>query len=229
MADRFAPHSRPLLEEAVRDIQQMAGLTYSRSSQSGNGVRPPSITIGITSPNVREGKTTLAMALASSLARDFNDNVMLIDADFKTHSIESEYGLGGTEGLAEILSGAVRADQVAHRVPEASLSIVTAGAMVEDAARMARSELATTRFEEMKTENRFVIMDLPATLPSATSPMLATHCDSVIVVVRARRTTQEDLRRTLLKLNAANVVGVVINRWSTRVPGWIERSLGLSR
>ena len=74
-----------------------------------------------------------------------------------------------------------------------------------------------------------MVFDLPATIGSASAPLLARQCDAVIVVTRTGRTSKRDLAITLDKLRDASVVGVVLNRWSSRIPGLAERMLGLGR
>jgi Mrp family chromosome partitioning ATPase len=72
-----------------------------------------------------------------------------------------------------------------------------------------------------------VVIDLPATLHSMNAPVLAKRCDGVIVVVRAGRTSQTELERVLHLLSGANVLGVVVNRKHSFVPGWVRRTLNI--
>ncbi|MCC6381913.1 MAG: CpsD/CapB family tyrosine-protein kinase [Dehalococcoidia bacterium] len=188
---------------------------------------PRSLAIGVTSPDYGDGKTTMAIALASSLAHDFGAQVMLVDADFHTHSVGREYGLEGRRGLSDAIAGASTLAAVTYRHRRASLSVVTAGNAAGDPARMARSERLAPLVETMKATSGFVVLDLPATLHSMNAPVLARRCDGVIVVVRAGHTSQRDLERSLHLLRDANVLGVVINRQRSRVPRWMERLLAM--
>lgn len=188
---------------------------------------PRSLAVGVTSPDYGDGKTTIAIALASSLAHDFGAHVMLVDADFHTHSVGREYGLEGRLGLADAIAGTSTLAGVTNRHRLASLSVVTAGSRGEDPARLARSERLGRLIGTMKATSGFVVLDLPATLHSMNAPVLARRCDAVIVVVGAGRTSQQDLDRTLHLLRDANVLGVVINRQRSRVPRWMERLLAM--
>ncbi len=212
------------LKEALREIHIMAGL--DPTSPSKQGTRKP-LSVGVTSPDFGDGKTTVSIALASSLAEDFSATVTLVDADFHTHSVGREYGLQGQDGLSEVLAGNVTLQAVTHRVTEAKMSIVTAGKTPSDPARMARSEHLTTLIENMKRANEYVVIDLPATLHSMNTPVLANRCDGVVVVVRAGHTTKQDLERVLHLLKDSNVLGVVVNRRNSAVPDWVRRTLNL--
>ena len=59
------PKPREALREAIRSVHQMAGI-----SLPGNDETTRPLAIGVTSPQASEGKTTVALALASSLAED---------------------------------------------------------------------------------------------------------------------------------------------------------------
>ena len=212
------------LQEALREIHIMAGLDPSDPNPSE--ARKP-LAIGVTSPTFGDGKTTVSMALAASLAQDFQADVTLVDGDFHTHSVGREYGLNGVQGLSEVLAGEVPLASVTHRVSQAKMSVITAGNTPADPARMARSEHLTTLIENMKRANEYVVIDLPATLHSMNAPILAKRCDGVIIVVRAGHTTQSDLERVLQLLKDSNILGVVVNRKHSAVPGWVRRTLNL--
>ena len=187
----------------------------------------PPLTIGITSGSPGEGKSMLAMALASSLCADFGTHVTLVDADFETHSIGREYGLDGREGLAEVLSGQSELPAVTNHFTRAPLSVITAGVATVDSGRLAHSDRLPEALGQLKQKSRFVVLDLPSTLGSMNAPAIAEHCDGVIVVARARATNRRDLERTLRVLGRANVLGVVLNRRESKIPDWIERLLDL--
>ncbi|OAI40736.1 hypothetical protein AYO38_05345 [bacterium SCGC AG-212-C10] len=213
------------LQEAIREIHIMAGLGEPRT----DGVPQRSVSVGVTSPNFGDGKTTVAMALASGLARDLGKDVMLADLDFQTHSVGRDYGLEGKEGMAEVLNGQRSLRTVTHHHRESSMSVVTAGNAPVDGARIANSDRLISVIESMKSKNAYVVFDLPATLHSMNAPILAQRCDGVIVVVRDGTTRRQELDRVLHLLRDAHILGVVVNRQKSSVPGVIHRALGLSR
>lgn len=218
------PRARIDLKEALREIHIIAGLdpTDPRNTEA----RKP-LAVGVTSPTYGDGKTTVSIALAASLSEDFEADVTLVDADFHTQSIGGQYGLDGENGLSDVLLGKVPLQAVTHRVSQAKMSVVAAGSTPTDPARIARSEHLTTLIENMKRANKYVVIDLPATLHSMNAPVLAKRCDGVIIVVRAGKTSQTDLERTLHLLSGVNVLGVVVNRNRSSVPAWVRRTLNI--
>ncbi len=207
------------LKEAMREIHVMAGLGPELAGADD------ATAIGITSPDLGDGKTTVSIALAASISRDYDTDAMLVDADFHTHSVGSDFGLNNQEGLAEIIAGSQRLENVTHRVARARMSVVTAGQLPTDPARLARSEHLITLIENMKRTSKYVVIDLPAALHSMNTPVLAKRCDGVIVVVRYGHTTKADLERTLHLLRDSNILGVVVNRHKARTPAWVQRAL----
>lgn len=224
MATATETRAKSELNEALREIHIMAGLD---PTDPGRSLSRKPLSIGVTSADFGDGKTTVAIALASSLSQDFAADVTLVDADFHTHSVGREYGLQGEDGLAEVLSGQVPLQAVTHRVSQARMTVIAAGKVPGDPARMARSEHLTTLIENMKRANEYVVIDLPATLHSMNAPVLAKRCDGVVVVVRAGHTTKQDLERVLQLLKDSHVLGVVVNRKKSAVPEWVRRTLNL--
>ena len=92
---------------------------------------------------------------------------------------------------------------------------------------MARSQHLTTLIDNMKRTSEYVVIDLPAALHSMNTPVLAKRCDGVVVVVRAGHTSKHDLERVLHLLKDSNVLGIVVNRKSSSVPAWVQRTLNI--
>jgi len=221
---RTPPRNEVSLQEAMREIQLVADFPSGRSPQSP-GHR--SVVIGVTSPDFRDGKTTTAIALGGSLTADLGVDVTIVDLDFETASVGREFGIEREPGIADVLRGTQELPAVVHR-PEGNdrLSVVATGVLPVDSARLARSERLAEVVDEMRGSASFVICDLPAVLRSMTAPVLAQRCDAVIVVARSGRTTRAELDRAIRLLASSNVVGVVLNRYSSRIPGFIHRALG---
>lgn len=222
----IAPQTRSELQEAMREIQILGGLDVG-NPQPDRTPRP--VTIGVTSPNWSEGKTTIAIALASSLAHDYELPVTLVDADLHTHSIARQYSLFDNAGLSELITGEAKLDETIHHLDNTTIRIVPAGRPRADPGRVARSDRLGPVIDEIRQQSANVVLDLPSVLNSMNTPAIAQRCDGVIVVVRHGKTTREQLDRTLHLLRDANVIGVVVNRHRTSIPGWVQRSLGLRR
>lgn len=224
--DKQAIHeqTRAELQEAIREVQLLAGL--DRNQQAGEGTLRP-VTIGVTSPEYSDGKSTIAIALAASLGHDLGTEVTLVDADLHTHSIARQYRLNDEAGLSDLLSGSASLDEASYRLGGSTVRVVPAGKPTADPGRVARSSRFGPVLDAIRNQSAHVVLDLPSVLNSMNTPALAGRCDGVIVVVRHGKTTRAQLDRTLHLLRDANVIGVVVNRHRTSIPAWVQRSLGL--
>lgn len=221
-ATTIDPRTRLDLEEAIREIHVIAGLEGIETTGPTR-----SITIGVTSPDNQDGKTTIAIALAASLSHDFGTQVTLVDADFHTHSLERQYGLEGRSGFAEVLDGHKSLGTVLHASNKGGMTVIPAGIVSSDPTRLARSDRLGPAIDQMKQTCSHVVLDLPATLRSMSAAALAQKCDAVIIVVRNGKTTTQQLERTVHLLKDSRVVGVVVNRQQSSIPSWVERVLGM--
>ena len=222
MNDKSVQRATTQLKEALREIHMTAGL----DEPSPDGA-PRSLAIGVTSPRSGDGKTTVAMALASSLITDFEAEVVLVDADLHSHSMGREYGLESSDGLTEVLAGTTTLEAIRHHMPVQGMSVISAGRGTGDPSGLARSERLVSLLEAVKSNSQYVILDLPPTLNSMTAPIVAKRTDGVVVVVRAGETSVVELERTLSLLRGARILGVIINRSKSRIPAFVERALNL--
>lgn len=211
---------RRQFQESIRSVIEAAGIPALRRENRG-------FVVGVTSPSAGEGKTTVAMATAGILSADLNVDVALVDSDFETHSLVSEYELAGREGIADVLAGTATMESVMHRVPGTRLDVVAAGELPSDPGPLIRSGELTNFIEQLRASYAYVVLDLPAVLPSSSGRTVAGLCDGVIVVTSAGQTTRSELEETIERLAQTSVLGVVINNWRSRVPAWLERAFGL--
>src|SRR4029450_8734317 len=58
-------------------------------------------TLAVTSPNEHEGKTVVAINLAISLAMEFQQTALLVDADMRRPKVRDTFGLPPGPGLCD--------------------------------------------------------------------------------------------------------------------------------
>jgi len=166
--------------------------------------------IGLVSSTSGEGKSTMALGLATALAHEPRNRILLIDADLRKSSIGHYLGLPEGPGLAEWLSG-VRATVPITRVLPQGFFLLSAGT-----ARMSQpDQLTTDRLPMLLGMARrlfdFVILDCPPVLPVADAVILQDHLDGFLFVVRAAQSPRETVLRALSHLRPNLVQGVIFN------------------
>lgn len=167
----------------------------------------------LTSPFGGEGTTTTAINLARSFA-ELGEDVLLIEGDTRRPVIAGLLKVESGEGLSNALSDPGIASEAAKPTSIPKLFVL--------AARSVRREtLPTSAYlpevldrvlaDVAKTFERTVV-DGPPMLATADSGLLGGAVDATVLVLRAGRTTEDELVDALTALRAAgaNVVGTVL-------------------
>jgi uncharacterized protein involved in exopolysaccharide biosynthesis/Mrp family chromosome partitioning ATPase len=168
------------------------------------------ISLMVTSPAVAEGKTTAAVNLAFAFSRMITEeSVLLVDADFGRRSATRRLGLPGGPGLSSLLE---RPEGDLGRCVRRYRGIYVLGA--GEASPAARSALGSVRaerlFQRLRRTFSCVIVDAPPVLAVAESMLLQRLVDSVVMVVRARATPRELVRRALENIDTGRLAGFVL-------------------
>ena len=129
-----------------------------------------------------EGKTTLSLHLATSLARG-GRRVVLVDADLRRPSLSHVYGHQGA-GVCEILRGEATIEDSLHEGNIEGLSILAAGTLDDVVLqRLAEGGMAPL-FEELRNQFDIVIVDSSPVLPLCDALLVAKHADAVLFAIR---------------------------------------------
>jgi capsular exopolysaccharide synthesis family protein len=203
------------LANAVRRICTLCGWTLA-STSSGR-------TLAITSALEREGKSSLARAVAISMARDHTDSVLLLECDLLRPSLSEDFGINTSPGLSEVLVGEASLDEALRPTELPNLQVLPAGAPFSNPSRLLRSPDMPAIFDEVRDLFAFVIVDLPAVLRSSDAAVLARLADGVVMVVRAGVTDMRAVQQAHHLLAGTTFHGVVLNRWRSAVPDVVRR------
>ena len=175
---------------------------------------PKARTILVCSAQANEGKTFCAVNLALSLAAEREVEVLLVDADFPKPEILSILGLEGGPGLVDALADpSLDPESLVIRTDVEGLSVLPAGrhaAEVTELLTSSRTREVLARLAEAD-ERRIIIFDSPPALMASPASVLATHAGQVLMVVRADRTTETDLREAVGLLSGCDQIRLLLN------------------
>ena len=176
---------------------------------------PKSLSVISTRP--REGKSTTSIALAQSLARG-RRRVVLVDADLRSPSIHSAFGLANTDGVSNFLAGADDLDAILHPTVHDGLFVMTAGPQPPNAADLLMGERLPLLIQRLKERFDHVIVDSPPVIGLADAPLVASAVDAVIYAVEARSTPASVVRTALGRLHTAHVpvLGAVLTKFEAK-------------
>ncbi len=169
----------------------------------------------ICSAHPDEGKTFCAINLAISIAREKDNRVLLVDADFAKPSILSTLGMADSPGLMDALANeSVDVEDLVIETDIEGLSVLPAGAATnQDTEYLAASRTADI-IEELTRNDpaRIIIFDSPPALAASPASVLALHVGQCLMVVRADETTDSALRDALNLLSGCENIQLLLNR-----------------
>jgi len=171
----------------------------------------------VTSPQPGEGKTTTTARLATALAAE-GRNVLVIGGDLRRPSLSLSLGADQGPGLADLLTDPdLGVESCMHRVAARHhLVIMPAGKLRDDRnpAEALRSPELAAMIERMREFCDHILIDSPPLLPVVDGLELAEVSDAVILVLSSRKSRGRSVQRALRLLDEAgtiDVLGYVLN------------------
>jgi tyrosine-protein kinase len=176
---------------------------------------PQGAVLLITSPRDAEGKTTIAMALAASMARG-GRTVVIVDGNLRRPETHLALGIRTSSGagLAALLESKATMDTAVQRTAVPGLWLLSGGTRVKAPSLLLEQKLPLV-LEQLRKKADIVVIDGPALLSGAEASILASMADGVALVVDSRHDKLPLLQRAkeLLDSLAHVPVGIILNRF----------------
>lgn len=169
--------------ESLRTVR--AAINFS------NVDHPPKI-VSVTSSVPGEGKTTLCVSLARTLAKAGN-KVLLVDADMRRPNVAKTCGLQDVRaGLSAILTGELSLDAVKLPDPKISgLDIIPALDKVANSQDLLGSLQMSRLLKEVAQDYDLILVDTPPVLALSDAAIVARHADTTLFLVRWATTPRD--------------------------------------
>ncbi len=200
-----------ILAEEFRLVKR-ALLGTMREIAVDDADRARTILVGSARPN--DGKTFCAINLALSLAAERDLEILLVDADFAKPDVLATLGVEDSAGLLDALADPtidVEALVVETDVPH--LTLLPAGGRTIADTELLASQRARDVIAGLVADNpnRVVIFDTPPALAASPASVLAGLVGQVLMVVRADKTTEGDLRGAVSLLDGCEHLQLMLN------------------
>ncbi len=173
-------------------------------------------TLAVTSPGVGNGKTLTSINLATSLAREVNQTVLLVDLDLKRPSLGRYFVTGRGLGISDyVTNGAELADLLIHPGIE-RLVILPGNQAFTHSSEILSSPRMTQLVEELKGryEDRLILFDMPPLFAGDDVIAFLPYVDAVMLVVEDGKVTQEELQQAQQLLGKKSM-GIAVNKAET--------------
>jgi protein-tyrosine kinase len=180
--------------------------------------------VGITSAVYGEGKTTVALNLAGTIAQNSQARVTLVDFNMRNWDMQTRLNLSQTTGLVDVLEGAEDDLSIIIQKTELeNLTVIPSGRAAANPARLVRSPRLVEVMNTLRMSNDFVVLDMAPVLPVADTKTVAKLLDGVVMVVRAGVTPREIVARAIESVGSDKVLGVVLNGVESAMPKWLQK------
>ena len=177
---------------------------------------PPVSSLVVSSAMPGDGKTTVAMNLAQTVAM-MGNRVLLVDANLRSPQLHNKLELANFKGLSDILISGANAEPI---IQQSSLSenlfVLAAGQPTPEAVRLLASNRMQNLMDKLRSTFDLVIYDTPHLAGLTDASFLAPYTDGVLMVVSPTRTNQSALLQAHSELRNFGIseLGVVINHQS---------------
>jgi polysaccharide biosynthesis transport protein len=173
--------------------------------------RPPT-GIMITSPNAGDGKSSVSINLASSLAMT-GKNVILIDSDMRRPVCHNAFGSLLQPGLSNHLSGSNSLEEIIQTTEVPGLFFIAAGTVPPNPVQLLSSPMLQDLMQRLRQKFQHVIIDTPPIISFPDGLAISSLMDGVLLVFKHHSTSREAGRLAAQMLHQvnANIFGVVLN------------------
>lgn len=173
--------------------------------------------IAVTSTRPAEGKSTTALALATTFARA-NKRVVLIDGDMRSPSVHELAGVPHDRGLSNFLSGQSEIDPLLMEVPTLGINIITAGPIPPNAAELLTGERLSLLIDRLLERFDHVVIDAPPIMGLADAPLIASRVQGIVYVVESHGIRASLVKTALSRLSQARarILGIVLTKFESK-------------
>jgi len=197
-----SPHS--ILAESFRQLR--ANLLFCAPAEQQRSIL-------ITSCSPTEGKTCIAVNLATSLAMA-GRKVLLVDANFRRPAVAQSFAIqDAPEGFSNILIGHNDPEKLIHRTQLTNLDIISSGPLPPNPSELLSGNYLKGFIDRFSTKYETILFDGPPVLVVSDAMVLSTKVDGVMLVVRAGISSRGAIQRAKdqLRRASAKFLGVVLD------------------
>jgi succinoglycan biosynthesis transport protein ExoP len=178
--------------------------------------------IGLTSSVPREGKSTIAAALAGQIAQ-VGCRVILVDCDLRNPALSRSLAPDASVGILEVISGRQSLDAAICKDPITGMAFLpTANAFgVPNTDQILASEAMKNLFSTLRSQYEYIIVDLSPLAPVVDVRATTELIDFYVFVVEWGATKIDMVQHTLQQAHRVydNMLGVVLNKVNMNVMG----------
>jgi capsular exopolysaccharide synthesis family protein len=166
----------------------------------------------ITSPGPAEGKSTLAISLAITMANS-GKRVLLIDTDLRRPRIHKAFSIALRGGITSILAGEQTIAECVQPTMVESLSVLPCGPIPPNPPELLHTTKFAQLLEELKGRFDLLVLDSPPVGVVTDAAIIGPQLDGAILVAESGRTTRDALSHGFRQMRdvGTTMLGCVLN------------------
>lgn len=165
----------------------------------------------VTSPLAHDGRTTVVLNLATTLAEHGKRPVLVVEADLQHGNLPRHLGLENWNGVATCLQNDACPLKMIRRLDPLGWCLLPAGETRRNAAELLQTPAFGNLMQRVAPHFDWILVDSPPAVPLTDAVSLQHHVDATLLVVRAGQTPREALEQTVAVLGRTKICGVVFN------------------
>jgi polysaccharide biosynthesis transport protein len=175
----------------------------------------------ITSSCPGEGKTTISSRLALNLAAA-GEKVLLVDADLRKPRLHKTFDLDNKRGLTNLMVDENPDYSFIHSNLIEGLDVLNCGPLPAQPAELIENSRLAALIRELSGRYDRIILDSPPVATVIDAALIATFCDSVLLVIDPRTTDRQVLRQAQTQLEKVGIrlLGLVLNKIAHEEEGY---------
>ena len=208
---RTEDRSCPMVSDSrYREFSEAVRIMRMRVEKEMAGQEDKVLLVSSATPG--EGKTTVAINLATALALKGN-RVLLVDCDLRNPSVAKNLGMENKNGVVDLVEGKIGPEQALNSTGIEGFSVVVAGGPVSEASELLGSKRCRELLEQSRSLYDYVILDTPPSSLLADASEIAVAADAALLVIRQNYAPKSQIIEgaRLVAENGLHMVGCVLN------------------
>lgn len=195
------------------------------------GIENPPKIIMVASAMQGEGKSFVAVNLASIISLELHSYALLVDCDLRNPSVTRWFGLQAKKGLSDYLIGEAEIQDLLIKTPIDKLSILSGGSIQGNPVELIGSNKMKNLIQDLKSryDDRYIIIDSSPILATTEPSVLNEMVDGIILVIKSGETPRETIQQAVKLVDKNKILGVVLNNMQFKTKALLQRYFGSDR
>ena len=171
--------------------------------------------LAITSPSEGEGKSLVAANLATAIAMEVNQTVLLVDLDLKNPTIADYFGIQHKYGIHDYIKGEATTEDILVNPGIDRLVLVPGRGTMHSSSEVVSGPRMLSFYNEVRSryKSRIVIFDMPPVLPTDDVLSAIGNVDCSLLVLEDGRNPAKDIERALTQMTGSECIGYILNKF----------------